>query len=305
MRFSLKTLLCINATISAILAVTYSEWAGVIVGLTVLFALFLFAEEIWDVGPDEKLTASENVVSAAMSKRIGWILLAIIICTLGLSYWSNTHVFVDSILVYQNQLLHERGWPLVYESWYGDYLTSRRNHEYSFEYLLLNAGVCLAILSVPILGAIIYSINGPIKELKVVGWIEVVVLMFIGLVLWNQYEKRVLRQNLFQVNQDLTELTQALRSFEVVVGRSPTSEEGLDPLFEPIPLSYIPAAQRPFAGPAQLAPRLRKKFIDPWGNSYSYSIEDLDIVQVASSGPDERPGTVDDVVRRRRSMSRR
>lgn len=88
---------------------------------------------------------------------------------------------------------------------------------------------------------------------------------------------------------DIKNLESAMQMYKLRNNVFPTTEQGLDalveePTIEPLPRNY------PVGGFIQGLPD------DPWGNPYNLiSPGELGLVDIFSNGPDQQPGTDDDI----------
>ncbi|MEW9797729.1 type II secretion system major pseudopilin GspG [Alteromonas sp. CYL-A6] len=119
-----------------------------------------------------------------------------------------------------------------------------------------------------------------------------VVLLIIGImasmvapaILGNEEEARLKKAAV-----DIQQLESALEMYKLRNNRFPTTEQGLDalvsaPTIDPIPRNYPPEGF------------IKRLPDDPWGNPYTLiSPGELGIIDIFSNGPDEEPGTEDDI----------
>ncbi|MCB1224689.1 MAG: type II secretion system major pseudopilin GspG [Verrucomicrobiales bacterium] len=92
-----------------------------------------------------------------------------------------------------------------------------------------------------------------------------------------------------RVKGDINTLSAALRAYETSNMFLPSTEQGLNALWEKPSSRPQPKNWRPF---------LKKPLLDPWANPYNYrrpGQKDKGGFDIFSAGPDGAPGTADDI----------
>ena len=87
---------------------------------------------------------------------------------------------------------------------------------------------------------------------------------------------------------EIRTLEQAVKYYQLAMGRLPSMDEGLEALINP-PADDIKGRWKgPYLETTQVP-------YDPWENPYNYEVLDADEFQITSNGPDGQQGTDDDV----------
>jgi general secretion pathway protein G len=114
------------------------------------------------------------------------------------------------------------------------------------------------------------------------------ILVILGALVGVAYNKIQRNAYIDSAKAQIKLLDTGIRSYQLDVGKYPSTDQGLDGLLNP-PADAPPGKWRgPYLDATQLP-------LDPWGNPYNYTLLSPDEFEITSNGPDSAPGTDDDV----------